>query len=394
MFSKDDKFFLTGGFGGLGKLWTSHGELVQQYRSEWNHVVWNILIDENLTTVLTCGQNSKVKKWSTSGILASRTVHELSKSNDSILAFFEDGITKCFPRTWIDLEEAHQDSGITSYYTSNSQNSMAVLPIPINKTKSVIYLLKSSKDSAFKSVTIDGQFIESAINLQKKMVTLVSAGNDHQCFNWNYQTDDVIPSFKLHKNHPQPTSLTYSEGGHLLVYGSRGAIVIYRCEGQKPIFDTALVTGNSDAKLIGSFAFTSDDRFLVAGSDDGIATLWDLKSYSELQIFPPPRIDIGSVTSCAFSQSNEYVLLTYKTGQAFLFRTQDGIPVQEFTTHGSKGLDAVRAGFNVNGKWVYIQYTNGITLNWKIRESLESFLERGEFDRLTPEQLQEYGLQE
>lgn len=389
--SEDEKYYVTSSYSGVTRLWYRNGELLQQYGTSSNLTTWNAIINPDNAMVITAGQNGRVKKWNTSGLLINR---RLKKRSDSIEVTFENGTLQNFSLNCqneaLQFSLKEKKGGDTKVRTRG--NRAVILAYPQDSSSAaILYLVDNGHDTIIGCIDLSVSNTP-AIHPSKPIVTFVS-DEDRMGYDWNYRENETLPSFQLHKGHPQAIALTYSDNGKMLIYGSRAAIVVYDCNGPTPVLDTVLKTSNYDSKYIESFGFSKNGRLLVAGSGDGKATLWDLDSYKELRSLETPSPDYGAISSSTISPDQSMILITYSSGYAFLFNTATGLPLQKLGEINQPDVDAYNGGFYPDGKSVYVQYENGITRTWEIRESMESFLERDEFDKLTKEQLVEYGLE-
>jgi WD40 repeat protein len=93
-------------------------------------------------------------------------------------------------------------------------------------------------------------------------------------------------------------------------------------------------------------AFSPDGMYLLTGSFDGIARLWDVSGGQELRRFAGHS---GTLNGVAFSPDGRYVLTTGDDRTARLWDAQTGQEVRRFVGHG----DLVRMGaVSPDGKYV------------------------------------------
>ena len=87
--------------------------------------------------------------------------------------------------------------------------------------------------------------------------------------------------------------------------------------------------GHSD--WVNCVAFSSEDRFILTGSHDGSARLWERKTGREIQRYAGHG---DWVTSVAFSADDRFILTGSHDGSARLWERETGREIQRYTGHG------------------------------------------------------------
>lgn len=401
-FSKDGDYILTGGADGMAYLWHRSGDLVQEFVGEANLAFWDVELTPDNKYLLTAGQDGAVKKWSTSGRLLDRWGKEDTIVAGTIFANEKGGLNEYrlseseyfYNKVirWNGQRETDTlDLGPNDPTSIKSTGNYLAIKADRNEKGYMIFAFNHQSQSIVDSHFIEDDILHDFTLHPSQPIITYFVGAEGKGYQWNFDTGKVTDGFSLEKDNWQVTSLAYSPDGKYLVYGSSGELVYYDCSTGVPS-NPQVKYEHEDSKFIYALDFSSDAKHLASGSDDGRVIIWSVPGFErELTLHSPKRS--GWVKSVQFSPDGQQLLATYGNGDAFLFRLSDGIAVQEFRVLNQESGAAINGDFGAEGQSVIIQYASGYTRVWEIRESLESFLERGEFDRLSKEELKAYGIE-
>lgn len=107
-----------------------------------------------------------------------------------------------------------------------------------------------------------------------------------------------------------------------------------------------LLKGHAD--VITVLAFSPDGHYLVSGSTDGTARVWDLEARKET--YPPLRGHTNSIYAVAFSPDNKRIVTSSDDHTLRLWDTARGIQIKALD---SKHIDKVRsAAFSPDGRYL------------------------------------------
>ena len=401
-FSKGEDYTLTGGADGMAYLWHKSGDLVQEFVGEANLSFWDVELTPDNQYLLTAGQDGAVKKWSTSGRLLNRWGVLGTLSKGIVLNGQEKGIGeyRLYTSEYISNrvvysinDEASKTLSLGPHDPTSIKREGDYLAVKTERSDPGYMIFVFDVQSA---IAIDSHFVEDdilhdfALHPGQPILTYFM-GAEGKGYQWNFETKETTGGFQLEKDNREVTSMAYSPDGNYLIYGSSGELVYYDCSSGVPS-NPRVKYEHEDSKFIGALDFSSDGTQLASGSDDGKVVIWSVPGFDrELTLHSPKRS--GWVKSVKFSPDGQQLLAAYTNGDAFLYRLSDGIAVQEFRVLNQESAEAINGGFAADGQSVIIQYSSGYTRVWEIRESLESFLKRGEFDRLSKEELKEYGIE-
>ncbi|MDQ1350891.1 MAG: hypothetical protein QG657_1193, partial [Acidobacteriota bacterium] len=116
------------------------------------------------------------------------------------------------------------------------------------------------------------------------------------------------------------------------------------------------------------------------------ARLWDLQGKMLMEF----KGHQDFVTSVAFSPDGKTILTGSEDNTARLWNLE-GSTIWEFKGH-QKPINSV--AFSPDGKTILTGSSDTTARLWPVAMPLEEFLEKGNIEKLTPEQMREYGIEE
>src|SRR5574341_1310299 len=147
------------------------------------------------------------------------------------------------------------------------------------------------------------------------------------------------------------TSVVFSPDGRYVLTGSRDSTArLWDAQ-----LGEAVRTLTGHIKAVTSVAFSPDGKYALTGSWDKTARLWDIHTGQVVRSFAGLA---GPVTSVAFSPDGEYLLISNDM-TAQLWSAEFGLLARTFTT------DVVwSAAFSPDGKYVLVGDRAGIARLW------------------------------
>jgi WD40 repeat protein len=130
-------------------------------------------------------------------------------------------------------------------------------------------------------------------------------------------------------------------------------------------------------------AFSADGTYLLTGSEDNTARLWDIEGKMLREL----KGHTSGVSAVAFSPDGKYLLTGSRDNTARLWDRQ-GNTIQAFPGHSAE-VNAV--AFSPDGKSVLTGSADNTARLWDI-VLLEDFLKSGSIEPLAPRQIKRYEL--
>jgi WD40 repeat protein len=177
---------------------------------------------------------------------------------------------------------------------------------------------------------------------------ILSLGDDGTCIVWDLATGKQIK--KINPDNRKFTCASFSPEGSLIVTGSRKTgISVWDLQSGTEKMKLVPVTADLysekgfDYPETGTVAFSSDGQFILAGSGDNTAILFDAKTGREIRKFKKTFSTCTScITDAAITPDNKYVLLTC-SDSIKMFDRASGSLVREFYGQGSPEKISVSA---------------------------------------------------
>jgi WD40 repeat protein/transcriptional regulator with XRE-family HTH domain len=150
--------------------------------------------------------------------------------------------------------------------------------------------------------------------------------------------------------------------GSMLAFSSDDKNALIRgFDGDAYLFD--ITTGKELGKFghsepVNSVAFAPDSKFILTGSNDRTARLWDAETGMEIRIFTDQT---SAVLSVAFSFDGKYILTGHRDAKARLWDITSGQIIRTFTGHTNIVTSGV---FSPDGKYVFTGSEDGTARLW------------------------------
>jgi WD40 repeat protein len=184
---------------------------------------------------------------------------------------------------------------------------------------------------------------------------VLTGSRDNTAILWDAATGIEIERFE--GNEFWVTSVAFSPDGQLILTGCRdGTVRLWEVANGKEVRRFAVKSsGNAVPPGIDSVAFSPDGRSVLIGSDDNTAWLGDVATGKEIrrfQVGSPTRaypFVISMVFSAVFSPDGRYMLTGSWDRTARLWDTTSGKEIQRFVGHSK---EVVSVAFSPDGRFV------------------------------------------
>ena len=163
----------------------------------------------------------------------------------------------------------------------------------------------------------------------------------------------------------------FNFGPYFFVYGGMSSIVAFSPDGKRAavmdstihatLFDIGTghqICGVSHTTYVTSVAFSPDGQYILTGSDDKTARLWDASNCGQLRVFTDQA---SLVTSVAFSPDGKHILTGHDDNKARLWDAATGALLREFTGHTSW---VTSVAFSPDGRYVLTGSEDGTARLW------------------------------
>ncbi len=379
-FSPDGKTILTSSWDNIARLWDMNGKLLQDFKGHEDYIT-SVAFSPDGKTILTGSLDKTARLWNLQG----KIVQEFKRHTDKIysVAFSSDGKT---------------------ILTGSYDNTARLWDLKGNTVQE----FKGHNDSV------------TSVAFSPNGETILSGGKDDSACLWNLMQGKTMQEFIGHNN--IVTSVAFSPDSKTIITGSRDNTArLWDLQGKM----VQVIKGHTDS--VTSVAFSPDGKTILTGSWDSTARLWDLQG-NTVQVFKGHTISVSSV---AFSPNGKNILTSSWDNTARLWDLE-GNTLWEFKGH----KDAVTSvAFSPDGKsiltgsddktarlwdlqgntlWEFNGHTDSISSVaispdgktiltgsrdktarlWQVAMPLEEFLEKGNIEKLTPEQMQQYGIKD
>jgi WD40 repeat protein len=320
VFSRDGKRLLTGSFDNTAMLWdVASGKMVRTFRGhDWH--VWQAAFSPDEKTVVTASRDGTARLWNAA------TGEQRTTSTGEKMPFM-----------------GHRGA---VYSATFSPDGALVATCGYDKR---VLLWKPSELMAF--------------DFQKLL------------------SGDDVPAQKfvvLEGHTAAVRAVAFSrDGRHLLSASHDNSIKIWRIgsaaksgDGLEPATLVKTLRGHHSLVCSAAF-FPQDDNFVVSGSHDGFARVWNIKNYQEQRVIPGLALQghTDGVLTARFSQRGEFVLTASRDRTAKAWQTDTGDEVQ--TYREGHAFLATRAVFFRDGKALLTAGMDGTLRVWDIDTGAE-----------------------
>jgi WD40 repeat protein/uncharacterized caspase-like protein len=170
------------------------------------------------------------------------------------------------------------------------------------------------------------------------------------------------PTLYLENGHSQPVSaVEFSPDGRFILTGS--------WDGKAKLWEagtgTELRTFERDGGFVNAVAFSPNAQTVLTGSSDGVATLWDVNTATTVRRF------VGHsrfITSVAFSSDGRYVVTGSGDRTARLWDAATGAEIRRFSGHSDV---VTAAAFSADTRHVVTGSQDGTARLWDIETGAE-----------------------
>jgi len=205
------------------------------------------------------------------------------------------------------------------------------------------------------------------LEFSKAGTGILSLGDDGTCIAWDVMTGKQIN--RINTDGRKFTCASFSPDGLQIVTGSlRSGMSVWDLQsgGERmnlvPVPSDLYSEKGFDYPETGTIAFSNDGQFILAGSGDNTAILFDGKSGKEIRKFKKTFSTCTScITDAAITPDNKYVLLTC-SDSIKMFDRANGTLIREFYGQGSPEKISV----STDNRYVYgIEY--GTAEAWDLK---------------------------
>jgi WD40 repeat protein len=389
-FSHDGEYILTGSDDGTACLWDSKGNKKKEF-GRYGGKIGKVAFSPDSKYLFIATKNIYVyltelpeKQFA---VLKGHTglIHALTYNKDTqrLITFSKDGT----------IREWHLNGGIFKVLKSDKTVSATAF------SHGFKYLFIGFKNGGFQLYNLEtNNIITPGNNNEKKILAAVFLKNGKICtgspdgtiYWWN-------PDGKLLES-PEPQKLeTEGDISALAISPDAKRILTYD-ESSKT---AKLWTKNREGKFqkledikfpdheqwVSSIAFSPDGKKILTGTLDKTAILWKLKGPNP-EIVKVFRGHESDVVSAAFSPDGTKILTGSKDETARLWDLH-GNTLQVFKVHNDR---VISAAFSTDGKYILTADKSGNICIWHTKMPLKDFLKKGNFEPLSDEQKQEYGI--
>lgn len=330
-FSPDGKYALSGGGDNIVRLWEiSTGKKVKDFKGHSGSVS-SVAFSPDGKYVLSSSRDGTVKLWdiSVGKIVRTFVIHSkvgrLRDSEVKIAAFSPDG----------------------RYVFGSSKEILKCWDI---KTGAEIRQLRKYSDAvSIVAISFDGKYVLST-----------SDDNDRKLQMWDINTCAEIRSFTgLSLN--GVSSVGVSHDGKYALAGA-----IWDVSTGEPLKD---FPGSLDSDVLK--ALSSDGRYALSGSSDGLFRLWDVQKNMEITRFKEPS---DTVRAVAISPDNRYALSGSDDRTIKLWSLNTGKRIRTFKGHtqGVLGLGVSSVAFSPDGKYALSSGGDQTIRLWNINNGKQS----------------------
>ncbi|MFH0992113.1 MAG: caspase family protein [bacterium] len=290
VFSRDEKYVLTGSWDNTAKLWdASTGREIRTFAGH-SERIWSVAISPDGRYVATGSYDKTAKIWETS---TGKELRVLTGHKDEVhsVSFSPDG----------------------QYLATGSCDKTAKL-WETSTGREVKSFTGHSEDIYCLAFSPNGQY-------------MVTGSFDKTAKLWEVSTGKEMKTFTGHSS--SINSVAFSPSGRYVVTGSRDSTArLWDVSTGREVKTLARISS-----WINSVALSPDGMYVVIGSYNGTIKLYDISTDQEVSSFAGHPL---SVTSVTFSNNGKYILSGSWDSKAKLWKASTGREVMKIAGHSSE----------------------------------------------------------
>ncbi len=378
-FSPDGETILTGSRDRTARLWNLLGNTIQEFKGHTN-VVDFVAFSPDGKNIYTSSQDDTIRLWGLQGKIIQEfkghtyivTSLTFSPNGKTILTGSADTTARLWDRqgNTVQVFKGHTKDVYSVAFSPDGKN---ILTGSWDKTAR-LWNLQGMTIQEFKGHTKDVHSV--AFSPDGK--TILTGSEDKTTRLWDMQ-GKTIQKFKGHIG--AVYKVAFSSDGKTILTGSEDNTArLWDLQGNT----VQVFKGHTN--VVGSVAFGPDGKSILTGSWDKTARLWDLQGKTIQEFKGHARF----VFPVAFSPDGKTILTGSADHTALLWNLQGKI-IQELKGHTNL---VGSVAFAPDGKTILTGSWDSTARLWEVSMPLEEFLKNGDLEMLTPEQKQEYGIED
>jgi len=357
-FSYDGKK-LTAGLQGSACIWDLDGNLLHEFKTAGEDIVWAGFIDAE-DKFITCSHNGKIRFWNLEEI----ETQKIKTKSDDICSFVFSPDDSC-------LVAGYRSGLITMF--NNEGELLSTFEGHTDRIQSIRYspdgknILTSSCDGTAIVWDYNGNILNRICGHEKRVWNacyspdgniIATAAEDGNLILWNLNGDKiaVINDFPVY-------AIDFSRDGSRILTTTFHSVIVRDIKGN------ILKTLKGPKRAIQWASFTPEDEIVAVGWDGG-TIVWD-KDYKSKSRYSFSNYDSSRFSSSGISPQGKMTATNYKPGM-ILLKGFEGKPLMSFSTGPNENIYPVV--FNKEGSKLAAGSSENSTIYiWNLKKPYEDF---------------------